>query len=80
MGRQIRRGLLQLFLSGGIGGERFGSERGEQMIPDGVHLALEAVRVGGDRDHGILLGNHHAERAGATGNGRMAWSGLRKVA
>ena len=80
MGRQIRDGLLQLFLTGGIGGERIGSEGGEQMIPDGVHLALEAVRVGSDRDHGILRGNHHAERAGATGNGRMAGSGLRKVA
>ena len=80
MGRQIRDGLLQLFLSGGIGGERIGSERGEQLIPDGVHLGLEAVGVGGDRDHGVLLGNHHAELAAATGNGRMAWSGLWKVA
>ena len=80
MGHQICRGSLQLCLSGGIGGERFGSEGGEQLFPDGVQLVLEAVRVGGDRDYGILLGNHYAERAGATGNGRMAWSGLRKVA
>lgn len=36
MGDQIRHGLLQRFLSGGVGGERIGSECGEQMIPDGV--------------------------------------------
>ncbi len=71
MGHQIRNGLLQLFLTGGIGGERIGSEGGEQMIPDGVHLAFGAVRVGGDRGHCILLGNHHAELAGEAVAGPM---------
>ncbi len=65
MRHQIRNGLLQLFLSGDIGGDRIGSEDGEQVIPDGVQLVLKSVRVGSDCDHGILLGNHHAEPPGA---------------
>src|SRR4051812_18751510 len=35
------------------------------MVPDGIHLSAKAVRVGSDRDYGILLGNHDAELAGA---------------
>ena len=61
MGFQLSDHLLQLFLSGGIIRQRLGLKRGQQRIPDGIHLALEVAGVGSDGDHRVFIGNHDAE-------------------
>src|SRR5260221_2707133 len=61
MSFQFADRLHQLFLRGGILGERLDSKRGIKLVPDGGHLALEVAGVGGDGDDGVLFGNDDAE-------------------
>jgi hypothetical protein len=55
--------LLHFFLPGGIFRQRLVCKRREEVIPDGVHLALEVAGVGGVNNHRVLVGNDDAELA-----------------